>query len=40
MVLKTNPLENATLSKERGEIKCQKIEVVVADSDLVMIAAG
>ena len=40
LYLKTNPLENVTLSKERGENKCQKIEDVVADSDLVMTAAG
>ena len=40
LYLKTNPLENVTLSKERGEMICQKIEDVVADSDSVMIAAG
>lgn len=39
-ISKTNPLENVTLSKERGENKCQKIEDVVADSDLEMTAAG
>jgi hypothetical protein len=41
LYLKTNPLENVTLSRERGETICQKIEVDAdAVSDLVMTAAG
>ena len=41
IVLKTNPLENVTLSKERGETICQRTEEDAdADSDLVEIAAG
>ena len=34
IVLKTNPLENVTLSKERGETICQRTE---EDADAVSV---